>query len=294
MAGCHSACPRPIPWRRFYPDERYTPPAGNCGWYLVGASPASIRSCPRAHNRSFRLRVSSPIGQPPAPNPPGRATPRSDRPSWSYPPCSRADDLSDCPLSPDPRGPPLRADHLAGRRPRPPRPRGRTPQRRNRPPVPRLGASRRPRQHRGRRSRPSPRPGVRRSARASGGYGALVAGTGRRGPADGGRTGDRRTDEGARRPVRTAGHGSRHRVLSLRSHRDGRRGLRLRHAAPAAVAAPDVRPSARPDRLSHPERRRRRRAGRPWLPLAAGRGGQLVSVRGAADPAATVRRRPAP
>ena len=93
MAGRDSVCLTPSPCRRFYPDERYTPPTGDCGRHQAGASPASTWSCPRAHNRSLGLRISSPIGQSPAPNPPGRATIRSGRPPRNHPPCSGAADL---------------------------------------------------------------------------------------------------------------------------------------------------------------------------------------------------------
>ena len=86
MTGRGSGCRTPTPCRTVSPDERNTPPTGDCGRHRDEASPAPPWSCPRAHTRSFRLRNSSPIGWPPAPNPPGRATTRSDGRLGTTPP----------------------------------------------------------------------------------------------------------------------------------------------------------------------------------------------------------------
>ena len=89
MAGRDRACRSRLRCRTVLPDERNTPPAGDCGRYRAGASPASTRPCPRAHHRSLRLRNSSPIGRPPAPNPPGRAAHRSGTAAPEPPPLFR-------------------------------------------------------------------------------------------------------------------------------------------------------------------------------------------------------------
>lgn len=71
MTGRDSVCPSASGCRRFYPDERYTPPTGDCGRFQAGASPASTWSCPRAHNRGLRAPGSPHRSDGRRPKPPG-------------------------------------------------------------------------------------------------------------------------------------------------------------------------------------------------------------------------------
>lgn len=282
MTGPDSACRTRSHCRRFYPDERYTPPTGDCGRLQAGASPASTWSCPRAHNRSLWLRISSPIGQSPAPNPPGRSARRSGRPAWNYPPCSRSADLLSLAASRPSRAP-LRGDHLAGRGRRPPPPPGHPPQQRPRPPGPRLRTPRRPRQHPGRGTCPRRRSRLRRPARPCHRYTPVVAAAPRGGRADGPGPGDRRPPQGTDRPRRHPGGPTRHRLLPLgpHGHRDDR--LRLRGSGSPPLAPDVVRPARSRHRLRPSRRLRQLRPGQAGLPLATGRRGQLVPRYGAAQ-----------
>ncbi len=259
MAGRVCACLRPPSCRRFYPDERYTPPTGDCGRTQAVASPATTWSCPRAHSRSFRLRISSPIGQSPAPNPPGWASIRSGRPPRNHPPCSGA---ADPPLPPSRASRPLlRAHHLAGRLRRPASARGRTDQPRPRRPRAPLRRPRRSgqRHRRGPGSRRHRR--VRRLAGPDRRSAPVVAAAPRGGRPDGPGPGAGGPAQGAGGPAGPAGHGPRHRLLPLRPH--GHRVRRLRRGDPAPPPLAARRPRAPRARRRLRRRQPRRRLG-PW------------------------------
>jgi hypothetical protein len=86
MTGRDSACAHRTLCRTFYPDERYARPQGTVSGLRPG-HPLLRPGRALAHTTGAAgPGISSPIGRSPAPDPPGRATPRSGRPPWNAPP----------------------------------------------------------------------------------------------------------------------------------------------------------------------------------------------------------------